>query len=201
MHVDKNAGVALFEMNALMEEHRRVAMRVEGNNAAMEVLCQMKLGGLAHYPLKDRQSAFEPFGMPLHAHDALLLIALDGLDGTIGGGCRHPKTLTGSTECLMVERIHKDILSAINPIKFTVLMKRNAVRQLFAGGILRMLDGGRRDVLRHMTVEGHGQRLNATTDAQHGNLPVIGQPGDEQFGQITLAIDMTKSGRRLLATP
>ena len=52
-----------------------------------------------------------------------------------------------------------------------------------------------------MSVEGNGQRLDAAADAQHGNLAVVGQPGDEQFGQVALAVDMPEFGRRFLAAP
>ena len=49
-------------------------------------------------------------------------------------------------------------------------------------------------MLRHLPVEGHSQGLNAATNAQHGNLSVEGQSGDEQFGQVALGIHMAQLG-------
>ena len=41
-----------------------------------------------------------------------------------------------------------------------------------AVGILRVLDGGRGNILCHMTIECHGQCLDATADAKHRYLAV-----------------------------
>ena len=103
VHIDQDAGIALLEMDALMEEHRGVAMGVERDNAAVQVFCHVELVGLAHHPFEDGQSAVEPFGMPLHTQDAFLFGALDGLDGAVGGSCRHPEPLAGSADGLVME--------------------------------------------------------------------------------------------------
>ena len=58
-----------------------------------------------------------------------------------------------------------------------------------------------RQVLRHMTAEGHGQRLDATADAEDRKLTVIGQTRDEQFGEVALGIDSAKQRGGLLTSP
>ena len=52
-----------------------------------------------------------------------------------------------------------------------------------------------------MTAEGHGQRLDATADAEDRKLTVIGQTRDEQFGEVALGIDSAKQRGGLLTSP
>ena len=81
---------------------------------------------------------------------------------------------------------------------------------LGAVGILRMFDISHlrshvsthlREILRHLAPQGHGERLDATADAQHRNLTVIGQTGDQEFCVVALLVDAMQQGRRLLASP
>ena len=59
-------------------------------------------------------------------------------------------------------------------------------------GILRVLHGGRvADILRHLSTQGDGQRLDTSADTQHRDLTVIGQTRDQQFRQIALFVDAT----------
>ena len=68
-------------------------------------------------------------------------------------------------------------------------------------GILRMANlRNVADILLNLTAKGHCQRLDASTDAQHGNLAIIGQLGNQQFRQVTFRIDATQTWRRLLAS-
>ena len=69
-------------------------------------------------------------------------------------------------------------------------------------GILRMLDGCHiADILCHLAAKRCSQRLDTTTDTQHRNLTVVGQTGNQQFGQVAFLIDTMQLGRRLLACP
>ena len=58
-----------------------------------------------------------------------------------------------------------------------------------------------REILRHLASQGHGEGLDATADAQHRNLTVIGQTGDQEFCVVALLVDAMQQGRRLLASP
>ena len=199
VHIHEDTGIALLEMDTLREEHRRVAMGVEGNHALMEQLGLMELRSLANHPFEDGESAFEPFGMPLHAHDALLLRTLDGLDGAVGGSGRHPETLSGIAYGLMMEGVYEDILRAIESADLAVLVKCHAMSHFPAVGILRVLDGGRGNILCHMTIECHGQCLDATADAKHRYLAVVGQAGNKQLRQVALAVDVMQARRWFFA--
>ena len=66
-------------------------------------------------------------------------------------------------------------------------------------GILRVLDGSLADVLKNFAAQGHSDGLYAATDAEDGNLPIVGQPGDEQFRQVALAVDAMQGGDWLFA--
>ena len=61
-------------------------------------------------------------------------------------------------------------------------------------GILTMLyqSVGVGDVLSYCSTQCHCQCLYATAYTQHGYLTVIGKTGDEQFGQVALAINGMK---------
>ena len=53
----------------------------------------------------------------------------------------------------------------------------------------------------HLPSQSHGEGLDTTTDAQHGNLTVIGQLCDQKFCIIALLIDTMKQGRRFFTSP
>ena len=56
--------------------------------------------------------------------------------------------------------------------------------------ILRVLDFcDVADVLSHLAAQCNGQCLDATTNAEDGNLPVVGQLGNQQFRNVALAVD------------
>ena len=56
------------------------------------------------------------------------------------------------------------------------------------------------DVLTDMATQHHGQRLDATTDAKDGQLPIVGQLGDKQLGQVALFIDGAQQRTGLFAS-
>ena len=57
------------------------------------------------------------------------------------------------------------------------------------------------DVLSHTTSERYGQCLYASADAQNGNLTVVSQPCDEQFGQVALLVDAVQLRGWLVSGP
>ena len=106
MQVDQDAGVTTAEVHVLWEEHRGVAMGVEGQYMMMQALHLLMLRSLVNEPLKDRQATLaHTFGMPLHTHDRLELRALHRLNHTIGSFCHHPQTGTRLAYGLMMEGI------------------------------------------------------------------------------------------------
>ena len=61
-------------------------MRVEGEDAVVHIAGGAVGGGFVDEPGEEGQTLFhETFGMPLDAKDALVLAALDGLDGAVRG--------------------------------------------------------------------------------------------------------------------
>ena len=75
--INEYAWVALGEVNTLMEEHRRVAVSVERQHARVHLLRLAILPCPVNEPLEQWQSVFaEPFRMPLHSDDALMLRTL-----------------------------------------------------------------------------------------------------------------------------
>ena len=79
VQVNEDARIALVEMNALMEEHGRIAVGVEGDDAAVNLLGFTEKLRLCHKPLEDGQAGSEPFGMPLHAENGFELRAFHTL--------------------------------------------------------------------------------------------------------------------------
>ena len=51
-----------------------------------------------------------------------------------------------------------------------------------------------------MAAQHHGQRLDATTDAEDGQLPIVGQLGDEQLGKVALLVDGAQQRTGLFAS-
>ena len=92
MQIDKDTWVSLLEMDTLWEEHRRITVGVECEDSAMQTFGHMEVCCLLHKPAEKRQSAFQPFGMPLHAKDRLVFTALNSLDHSIGCGGYHAET-------------------------------------------------------------------------------------------------------------
>ncbi len=153
--------------------------------------------------------------MPLHAHDGLVLAALDGLYGAVGGGGRHAEVGAGLAYSLVVERVDgqgegdgsggrtggsgsggggRTAAHSGDGVKDGVEDGAgryvHGVCGLGAACVLRVAYGGcGADVLLHSAAERHGKRLYAAADAEHGQLPVEGQTGQEQLGQVALGID------------
>ena len=88
-------------------------MSVKRQHALMHIASITILCSFVNEPLEKRQTFCKTFWMPLDAKNALVFAALNGLDDAIGRiGCR---TESGSriTDCLMMERVDKDVLLRI----------------------------------------------------------------------------------------
>ena len=89
MQVHEYLGVAPVEVDVLIEEHRRVAMAVEGDDAAVYAARLAVVGSLVGQPAEERHHAriatqTKAFGVPLHADDALMLGGFHGFDDAVG---------------------------------------------------------------------------------------------------------------------
>ena len=71
---------------------------------------------------------------------------------------------------------------------------------LCAVSVLRMFDVGA-DVLCHLSSKCYSKCLNAAADAKDGYLAIVGQPGDQQLGQIPLLVNAVQLGNGVFATP
>ena len=141
VQIDKDAFIALLEVYALREEHRRVAVGIKSDDAAMQLLGNAEVTALCNEPLEKWQSGlFHPFRMPLHAHDHLVLLALHGLNDTVGSQGSSPKELAGIVHRLMMEGIYGQSRLLIKVEKDGILLDIHAVRRLLAVSILRVFD-------------------------------------------------------------
>ena len=107
MQVDEDALVAAAEVYPLREEHRCVAMGVEGQYATVHVAGLTVVGRLTDEPPEKRHTivAAQTLRMPLDAHDALELTALDGLDDTVGRLGGNAKAWSRVADGLVVEGV------------------------------------------------------------------------------------------------
>ena len=104
--------VSLLKMHALWEEHRRVTMAVKREDFAVKCLGSLELPAALREPFKQFQSLVaHPFGMPLHAHERLLLGAFHRFNHTIGCRGYDMEMRTAVFHRLMVKTIDKSFLS------------------------------------------------------------------------------------------
>ena len=114
MKVDKDARVAMVEPDTLRKEHRSVAMGVESKIAGMKLLGSIELVCPFYQPTEDFLTfRLEPFWMPLHTENRLVLAALYGLDDVVGRTGNDTEALAGLAHSLMMKRIDHDALAAI----------------------------------------------------------------------------------------
>ncbi len=83
MEVNLYARVAASEVYALRKEHGSVAVGVKNEHLVVQPVGLLEVGSLLYEPQKQRQSAVQTFGMPLHTHDGFELAAFDCLDETV----------------------------------------------------------------------------------------------------------------------
>ena len=112
--INEDARVAMIKVNSLREEHRCIAMGVECENFIMQLLSNTKLTCLFYKPTEYLLSILlQPFWMPLHTENRLVLAALYGLDDVVGRTGNDTEALAGLAHCLMMKRIDHDAFTAI----------------------------------------------------------------------------------------
>ena len=201
MQVDEDSAVASAEVDALGEKHGGVAVGIEGEHTVVQLIGAAKLSSTVDEPSEQAASVFaKPLGMPLHTKDIFEAGALHRLHHSIGGQGRDTEQWAGVFDSLVMERIDVDLLLRVQVVQHRSGLYTHAMGGQVSGTLLRMFDRGLY-VLAYLAAKGHSQRLDATADAQHGYLPVVGQSGDEQFGQIALGIDTAQHRFGLLAHP
>ena len=105
VEIDEDARITLFEVDALREKHRGVAVGVEGEDAVVKLMCLAIVHSLLHQPLEERQTTLHALGMPLNTQDGFVFAALHRLDDAIGG-CGNDTELGASVaDGLMVEGV------------------------------------------------------------------------------------------------
>lgn len=68
MEVIEDPGITLIEAHPLREEHRCIAMGIQGEDAVVELLSGIKFAPFLYEPLEEGQPLVaEPTRMPLHA--------------------------------------------------------------------------------------------------------------------------------------
>ena len=104
----------MVELDALREEHRRIAMGIEGKDALMQLLGCIEIIRLVYKP-QEKLSAIlaEPFRMPLYTENLLILAALYRLDDAIGRFGDDAHMLARLAHRLMVERVDENLLCLI----------------------------------------------------------------------------------------
>ena len=105
MEINEDARVALPNLHTFVEEHRGVAMRVEGEHAVVGLMRCPIVGGMAHEPLEQRSTSLEALRMPLDTDDGFELAALYRLDDAVGGAGTDPETGSRLADGLVVERV------------------------------------------------------------------------------------------------
>ncbi len=110
----QDAGIAMIKPDALREEHRSITMGIERKDALMQLLGCIKVVSLINQPLENLQSFFlQPFRMPLHTEDLLILATLYSLDDMVGRFGDGAQMLAWLAYRLMVERVDEDLLLII----------------------------------------------------------------------------------------
>lgn len=133
--------------------------------------------------------------MPLHAEDGLELVALYGFDDSVGAcGC-HMQAGCGIAASLMVEGVDLEG-RAEEFVENGAFGRGDGVGWVSAIHILTVLDAFafhlRVDVLIDCAAKGDIDSLYAFADAQHRDLAVVGETGEEKFLEVTLGCDGVK---------
>ena len=136
VQIIKDSRISLFEMNALGKEHWCVTMAVKGQHMTVQAFCFAEFCTAFRKPLEEFQPLFfEPFGMPLHADNCLLLTTFHGLNDAIGCSCGDMELLSAFSYSLMMERVDESA-RAIESCQHAVFLYGDAVCRLFALSVL-----------------------------------------------------------------
>lgn len=154
--------------------------------------------GFVYQPSEQRLAiGLQPFGMPLHAQQRLVLVALYGLDNAVGSQRAHLQFRPWCAYGLVVEGVDVDVLVVVEErAQQGVGQQRYAVGGLAFVGILAVLQSAflRPHVLQHGATHGYGEHLQASAYAHDGHATVVGQAGDEQLGQVACGVDVAQCG-------
>ena len=89
-------------------------MGIERKDALMQLLGCIKVVSLINQPLENLQSFFfQPFRMPLHTENLLILATLYSLDNMVGRFGDGTQMIARFAYRLMVERVDKNLLLII----------------------------------------------------------------------------------------
>ena len=206
--VHESLPVAQVEVNALVKEHRCVAVGVESNIAEVEgagPVVERRLGG---QPCEERVGVCvapvaHPFRVPLDTDDGLEVAALHRLDDAVGREGHGPEVLARAAYSLMVEGIDHYPVLAVDAVQQRVGLNPDGVRRCVARSVLFVLYmtvgvGTGTDVLDDITVEGRRERLYAAADAEHGHAATVGGARQEELGGVALRIDGAEAAFRFL---
>ena len=131
--------VTLVESHALREEHRGIAMRVEGEYALVQLLCLAKLIGSLHEPREEWQTIIaKPLRMPLHSDYRLVFVAFHCLNYAVGRCRRHVESRSRLCHCLVVERVDESPLT-VELAESGAGLDVHGVGRFLPVGVLRML--------------------------------------------------------------
>ena len=107
MKIDEDTRITLFEVDALREKHRRIAVGVEGEDAVVKLMSLAIVHSLFDEPQEERQTTLHTLGMPLYTQDGFVFAALHRLDDAIRGCGNDTELGTGVADRLMVEAIYE----------------------------------------------------------------------------------------------
>ncbi len=149
----EDAGVAMIELDALREEHRSITMGIERKDALMQLLGCIKIVSLINQPLENLQSFFfQPFRMPLHTENLLILATLYSLDNGVRRSGDGAQMLARLAYRLMVERVDKDLLRLYILYKVEIFLDFYDVGRFSTVGILAVLYQ-LLDILAHLSAQ------------------------------------------------
>lgn len=110
MEVNEHVIASRRDVGAAFESHRRVAVRVDGDDVVVQALRLTEVFSVVDKMAEERCHAAVgsvgiAFRMPLHADDGFPFVALHGLDDAIGRACRHVQVRSCLADSLVVERV------------------------------------------------------------------------------------------------
>ena len=206
MEIHQQLRVAAVEVHAFVEEHRRVAVRVERQADLVEGFCLAECLRLRREVAEEGHHAFiaggeEAFRVPLHAHDAARFV-FHGLNHAVLRPSRCREAGTGVGYRLMVEGVDGKLVAQESAHQ-RALLSLHGVCGHTALRLLRMLDERRdvcrRQVLDYLSAERGGEHLDAPANAEHGYLPVAGKAYEKHFEAVAAGVDAAQSGHGLFA--
>ena len=180
--------VTAGEVYLLVEEHRCVAMRVKAEDAVVQLLGFAERSRFTDQPTEQWHHAFvaseyEAFGMPLYAQHRLVFGRFHGFDDSIGSAGADPESGCRFFHGLMVERVDGQRICTEQFMQQGILFDADSVRSIAAFQVLVVLDACTfhlyMDVLIKCPAESRIHGLDASADAQDGNLSVGCQLGEQ----------------------